>query len=413
MRSAAGVLLLLTFSAANAAGVVDYSNFAREENGFATAWDSGADAVELDVYVSSDAIAYLFHDDQIGAPGNHDWTYATLVDKYSYNIPALAELGWTTVESGTVIFNLRDESSERTRSAITTIQSLPIPAQNIIIQSDNFDVLGRVRQAWPEVRRSYETPLNWKFPYLVPPSPVELVEKLSTYGVDRISLKGRVFVTAEFIRTLKLGGQEVYVWTINPGFRAAHYLQLGVDGIVTKRPRTIRQEISRFEEEIENPKTVIYPLALFRSTDPNFEAYRQFREILQNGKPLFDKNFLPPNLPLQPVFVNCQDTRRLGVVLQVIRVPRQEDFAGHLAWVRNVGSSVVKFYWAHSAFPDDDRILYSRSRLRPYLQNSIYVDGITLKKKHKVDGRISVRITKDDVDLYSASFELIDCDTSQ
>jgi len=361
------------------------------------------------VRVSSDGTAYVFYDGLIATSGLDERTYNEVVEFYSYDIPTLAEVVRNVEPLGYFVFDLQTPGLERVGYAIAAIRLTRIPADQVVIQSDSFEVLAKVAELWPEVKRSYVTSMRGPLPFVAPLSPTALADKLSANNIDRVSLKGRIFLTAEFIRALKLRGFEVHVWTINFGFRAEHYLKMGVDGIVTKRTSTVVKEVKSYLDRAMNPRTVIYPLARFASGDANFPAYQQFKAILDNGIPQFDDVFRSPRSPPTPVSVDCTSTKRLGVVLQIVHLPRQEDFASRLAWVNTVRSSVVKYQWMHSAFEDDDRVFFSRSRLRPYQQNSIFIDGMTLKKKHLVDGTVTVRITKDNRDLYETSFELVGC----
>lgn len=395
--------------AADATEVVDYSNFAKQGRGVSDAWEAGADGAQIDVRVSSDGIVYVFHEGLISMPGLDDLTYDEVVEFYSYDIPTLAEVVRDTRPLGYFVFNLQTPAVERLGYAIAAIRLSRIPVGKVVIQSDSFEVLAEVAELWPEVRRSYVTPMHGPLPFVAPLSPSKLADQLLANNIDRVSLKGRIFLTAEFIQGLKLRGFEVHVWTINLGFRAEHYLKMGVDGIVTKRSSMVVKEVKSYLDRSMHPRTVIYPLARFASDDSNFPAYQQFKAILDNGIPQFDDVFRSPQFPPTPVIVDCKSTKRLGVVLQIIHIPRQEDFASHLAWVNTVGSSVVKYEWMHSAFDDDDRVFLSRSRLRPYQQNSIFTDGMTLKKKHLVDGTVTVRITKDNHDLYETAFDLVGC----
>lgn len=410
MISLIRILLVLSCGVAQATDVVDYSDFTKRPGGIATAWVAGADGVEIDVRVSTDGVAYVFHDSLIEMPGLDGRSYSDIVEAYAYDLPKLSALLGDVPHSGYFVFDLRIPDTERASVAIAAIRLSRIPVDKVVIQSDNFDVLAEVRELWPEVRRSYASSAHGIVPFVAPSSSSELVNLLSINEIDRVSLKGRLFLNAEFINSLKLRGVEVHVWTINLGSRIEHYLLLGVDGIVSKRPAAVTEKIDRFISEATRPRTAMYPLARYATTDPNLRNFAQIRKSLVDDASRFDTVYYSPQPSHEPAQVNCRGLRRLGVLLEVVHTLQKADYASELAWSNRVGSSVVKFNWTHSAYPEDDRIFYSRSRLWPRSQSYIFADSIKLKQKQRQDGKITVKITKNDVALYETSFELVGCE---
>lgn len=404
------ILLLLSCGVAQATDVVDYSDFAKEPGGVANAWVAGADGVEIDVRVSTDGVAYVFHDSLIKMPGLDGRTYSEIVEAYAYDLPTLGALLHDVPHSGYFVFDVRTPDKDRASVALAAIRETGVPVEKIIIQSDNLEILAETRELWPEVRRSYAYSAHGMIPFVAPSSSSNLVELLSKNDIDRVSLKGRLFLNAEFINPLKRRGVEIHVWTINLRPRVEHYLLLGVDGIVSKRPAAAKEEIARFISTSAYPRTAMYPLARYVTTDPNLRNFAQIRESLGDDASRYDTAYHSPQSTREPVTVDCREVRRLGVLLEVVHRLQKADFPSQLAWSNRVGSTVVKYYWTHSAYPDDDRIFYSRSRIRPYSQSFIYAGSMKLKRKHRRDGTITVKITKDDVALYRTSFDLVGCE---
>ena len=404
------ILLLLTCCAAQATDVVAYSNFAKRQDGIAAAWAAGADGVEIDVRVSTDGTVYVFYDGLLETPGLDDRTYSDILETYTYDLPTLDALRCDAPHSGYFVFDLRIPDTERVGFAIAAIRLSQIPTEQIVLQSDDFDVLAKVRELWPDVTRSYASATHGVLPFVAPASPSELAGLLAANEIDRVSLKGRLLLDAEFIKALKLEGLEVHVWTINFGARIEHYLQLGVDGIVTKRPTAVRKEIERFIRASAHPRTAIYPRALMSTTDPNLHYYRQIRESLLDPKSRSDTVFHAPRPSQEPVRVACHEFERLGVIVDVVHTLPKADYASELAWANKVGRTLIEYYWTHSAYPDGDRIFYSRNRIYPRRQSFVTAGTMRLKPKHRRDGKIQVRITQDGADLYETSFELVGCD---
>ncbi len=404
------ILLLLTCCAAQATDIVAYSNFAKRQDGIAAAWAAGADGVEIDVRVSTDGTVYVFYDGLLETPGLNDRTYSDILETYTYDLPTLDTLLRDAPHSGYFVFDLRIPDIDRVGFAIAAIRLSQIPTEQIVLQSDDFDVLARVRELWPEVTRSYASAAHGVVPFVAPASPSELAGLLAANDIDRVSLKGRLLLDAEFIKALKLKGLEVHVWTINFGARIEHYLQLGVDGVVTRRPTAVRKEIERFIRASARPRTAIYPRARIVTTDPNLHYYSQIRESLLDPKSRSDTVFYAPQPSQEPVQVDCHEFERLGVIVDVVHTLPKADYASEQAWANRIGRTLIQYYWTHSAYPDDDRIFYSRNRIYPRRQSFVTAGTMRLKRKHRRDGTIQVRITQDDADLYETSFELVGCD---
>lgn len=413
MINALRILLLLTCCTAQATDVVAYSNFAKRQGGIAAAWANGADGVEIDVRVSTDGTVYVFYDGLLETPGLDDRTYGEILETYTYDLPTLAALLRDAPHSGYFVFDLRIPDMERVGFAVAAIRLSQIPTEQIVLQSDDIDVLAAVRELWPEVTRSYASTTHGILPFVAPASPSELAGLLAANEIDRVSLKGRLLLDAEFIKTLKLKGLEVHVWTINFGARIEHYLQLDVDGIVTRRPGTVRKEIGRFIRASARPRTAIFPRARIVTTDPNLHYYRQIRESVLDPKSQSDTVFHAPQPSQVPVQVDCHEIERLGVIVDVVHTLPKSDYASELAWANRTGRALIQYYWTHSAYPDDDRIFYSRSRVYPRRQSFVTAGTMGLKQKHRLDGTIKVRITQDETDIYETTFNLVGCENDR
>ena len=111
--------------------------------------------------------------------------------------------------------------------------------------------------------------------------------------------------------------------------------------------------------------------------------------------------------------VDCHEIERLGVIVDVVHTLPKSDYASELAWANRTGRALIQYYWTHSAYPDDDRIFYSRSRVYPRRQSFVTAGTMGLKQKHRLDGTIKVRITQDETDIYETTFNLVGCENDR
>ncbi len=232
---------LLTLSATNVVFAVDviahrgYGCHA-DENSITSihrAWRANADAIELDVRVSRDGIAYLFHDDEIGAQNVDVLTLAQVRALSDQQIATLASAIERSPATAVFVFDLKTTDTTDLPVVFNAIDQTGLKQTSFSVQSESLEVLNAVRAHYPEVKLAYLSKLRWRVPYLVRPSAVKLAQELNETSVDRVSIKGRSFINAAFVDLLKTNGREVHVWTINDPARALHYRNLGVDGIIT------------------------------------------------------------------------------------------------------------------------------------------------------------------------------------
>ncbi len=199
------------------------------------AWQAGADGVEVDVRVSSDGIAYLFHDDEISNKKIGGLEYSTILSLSDEPIYELSEVLDASEGDGYYVFDLKTDKLTDVDAILNVVRTSQLTVQSVSFQSSSVESLKHVRQNMPSARLAFLSELKWKVPYLIHPSAKQLVNKLEGLDVDRVSIKGRSFVDKDFIDTIKASGRTVHIWTINDSERAAYYQGLGADGLITDR----------------------------------------------------------------------------------------------------------------------------------------------------------------------------------
>lgn len=209
------------------------------------AWLAGADAVEVDVRVSSDSVTYLFHDDKIGARRVHSLSYAEIAQSAGSGAPKLASILNLDNVPGYYLIDMKEREPDRVRVVVSAILGSRLDPDQIMFQSEDPSTLALLDELLPASRTMYLSRLKREFPYLDAPGPKRIIRKLHRLEVDGISLKGRSFVDKPFVDELKAAGYHVNVWTINDPSRAAFYREIGVDGIITDAVEGIQVTASK------------------------------------------------------------------------------------------------------------------------------------------------------------------------
>lgn len=236
--SRAGALLLLFFSVesfsieliahrANCCGQIENSLLA-----ITKAWEAGADAVEVDLRISSDGIIYLFHDAALNGVDVSSYTYSEIAE-IENSVTTLSTVLGVGAPSGYYILDLKENSVKFLESLTETILNSNFPVKKIAFQSINIETLKAVKRMLPGAAYILVSKLRRNFPWFIPPLSSNLAAVLQRNKIDHISIKGRKFIDKGFVNNLKAKGIRVFVWTVNDLERAEYYDDIGVDGIIT------------------------------------------------------------------------------------------------------------------------------------------------------------------------------------
>ena len=233
-------LLLLAFSLdAAAADVIAHralscSAIENSSSAVAASWSIGVDAVELDVRISKDGVAYTFHDDKIEKVPLADLEFENIQRRAgTIAAPTLLSALESDRGRGYYILDLKDVSDNQLQDLIDAIKTSRIEQNRFTFQSERIATLSELRRHIPDGRFFFLSRLRRVPPLFVSPKPEDLLSRLALHGLDGVSIKGRRFIDRRFVEVLKSGGLQVYVWTINDLTRADYYRDIGVDGIIT------------------------------------------------------------------------------------------------------------------------------------------------------------------------------------
>jgi glycerophosphoryl diester phosphodiesterase len=225
---------------------------------FKLAWELGADACELDLYLTADGKIAILHDKDTKRTTGTSMLVAdsTLDDlrtldagtwknvKYAgEKIPTLAE-SLATLPVGPQRFFLEIKCGPEVVPALTKELEdwKPRAAQLCIIAfSEAVAVEAKKAMPWLKVYRLSTEQTKDKMPVDL----AALIEKTRAQGLDGLDLGSKWPWSAEMVKQVKDAGLEIYVWTINDPVEAKRLADLGVDGITTDEPALVKSALGR------------------------------------------------------------------------------------------------------------------------------------------------------------------------
>ncbi len=224
------------------------------------AFEQGADASEIDIYLTKDKRIIALHDKTTKKTTGKDWkpgdrTLAELatLDAGSWKDPKFAGERIPTLEAildvipeGKKLVIEIKSGPEILAPLRAVLEASPkYPAQIVIIAFDWENIVG-AKQCLPRV------PCYWLYdttPHVdkktgkISDYPHELLARCKAAGLDGLDIKFDSQITPEFIKQMGDAGMGLIVWTVNDPQVARRLADLGVIGITTDRPAWLRQQM--------------------------------------------------------------------------------------------------------------------------------------------------------------------------
>ncbi|MEM7790704.1 MAG: glycerophosphodiester phosphodiesterase [Verrucomicrobiota bacterium] len=206
------------------------------------AWIQEADAVEVDIQILKDGELVLFHDKKISGVQIDTLDYDQLQSIVgSYHVPTLEESLAEVPVSKSILLDLKSETKELSDALVTLLED-DVFDFRVIIQSSSLPLLANLKSRLPEsFEYHYLTKLERTGILRRNPSVREIMAEVEGSGITGISFKGRTFIDQKFVDAVRSEGLRFFIWTINEPNRIEHYLQLGVDGIITDNPNASKE----------------------------------------------------------------------------------------------------------------------------------------------------------------------------
>lgn len=227
------------------------SSFSAPENTVASArlaWQQQADAVELDIYLTTDNRVMVMHD------GNTKRTTGQ-----SYKISETSSEVLRNLDAGS--WKSEQYKGERIPFLEEMIATIPAGKKMVIeikCGMEVFPALQKIVRKCGKKKQLVFIAFDWEtivkakqiFPknscYWLSSSTTAVQEKISdatSNQLDGLNLNNKI-VDQKIVKKAKESGLEVLSWTIDDPEEVKRLVQLGVTGITTNRPDLIRQSIS-------------------------------------------------------------------------------------------------------------------------------------------------------------------------
>jgi len=222
------------------------------------AWEQGADAIELDVWLSKDGKLVVFHDADTkrfeSKPrkiSRLTWKEIQQLDVGAWKgaqfegerVPTLESVLATIPPKRRAIIEIKC-GAEIIPELSRVLRASRCKSEQVAIINFDFAALQESKTALPRLqhyflhdyRRSVRTGLR---PKLAP-----LVARTKEAGLDGIDLSSQWPITASFVSKVKAAGLKLFVWTVDDAALAKRLADAGVDGITTNRPKWLREQLS-------------------------------------------------------------------------------------------------------------------------------------------------------------------------
>lgn len=200
--------------------------------GFLLALEHGADAIELDVHVTSDGEVVVHHDHIVAGHviASSFWPDLSGLDLGGgLNIPLLADVLDAIGERATTYIELKGLHIEQAVIGIATKHG-----HRFALHSFDPDAIERVKQQAPDIARGILLDRDT-------PDPAEEVRRVVARLRPRDVWPHWSLVDDSVIRAARELGVRVIPWTVNSAETARELVSLGVDGICTDDVRLLMQ----------------------------------------------------------------------------------------------------------------------------------------------------------------------------
>ena len=214
---------------------------------FEYAIDLGSTYIETDVQLSADGIPFIFHDDDLLRLLGKDLLFNTLHSEEinqlrlfdSYQIPTLEA---ALKKFPNAFFQIDIKTDEVATPTMQVIKELGA-FNRICIASFSSKRLKLVKEHYPETCLSM--------------GPIEVLKLfLSSFGLYKKTIQGDCLqipiyqygiklVTKRFVKFVQSLGLKIHVWTINDEETMQELINLGVNGIITDKPKLLKEVLSR------------------------------------------------------------------------------------------------------------------------------------------------------------------------
>lgn len=137
-----------------------------------------------------------------------------------------------------------------------------------------------------------------------------------------------------------------------------------------------------------------------------FTDFWDYIEAMFDGSFEYDDVVRHPHAPAGPIEISCSETHRIGAIIHLVGYSTPVSDSRRPRGKIHAGRVTLKFSWTHSGIDTTAGRYETRARSQGY---GIISDGLTLTKRDRVNGVITLSVTHTGDAVYTTSFKLSDC----
>jgi len=220
-------------------------------------WEQGADAVELDLWLSKDGKLIVFHDADTKRfeTTPRKITSLTLAEARQLDIgswksaqfkgepiPTLESILAAMPKDRRIVLEIKDGPHiipEFTR----VLRASGVAEKQLVVISFKYDSLVASKKDWPKVEHYFLMDYKKDAKTGASPELKPLITRAKSAGFEGLNLQFNWPITKEFTGEVKAAGLKLYVWTVDDAGVARRLVDAGVDGITTNKPKWLREQL--------------------------------------------------------------------------------------------------------------------------------------------------------------------------
>ena len=223
-------------------------------------WEQGADAVEIDVYLSKDGHIVVHHDDTTKKLAGVDRKVVdqTLAELKQLDVGSWKGAKWkgvripelddvlATIPDGRRLFVEVKCGPEIVPDLAKAFEHSGKKAQQLVVISFDYEVVKQSKAKMPKIECFYLS--SFKVDEKTgeqTPSAEKLIAMAKAAKLEGINVSYKGLRDRAFLDKVKAAGLELFTWTVNSSSEARRLAKFGINGITTDRPAWLRRELSR------------------------------------------------------------------------------------------------------------------------------------------------------------------------
>ncbi|MCF8381193.1 MAG: hypothetical protein K9H49_16595 [Bacteroidales bacterium] len=223
------------------------------------AWEKGAEAVEIDIHLTSDRKIIVIHDPDTKRIGNFnlaiskstlnelktvDISKKDTTNLKSEKIPTLEEVIHTIPKNRKLIIEIKC-GEEIILPLKKILKSSGLEKSQFEIICFDIKILGAAKKVMPEFRMLWLLNMDYFWPsFFLRKNYTHLIKKINDKNLEGVNAWAGKALNQRFVEEFKKEGLLVYSWTVNDLFKAKELLSYGVDAITTDRASWLNQQLS-------------------------------------------------------------------------------------------------------------------------------------------------------------------------